>query len=77
MPRRDNPWWSQFRTIETFSMFGVCHANLQARVQVPNPPSQQAPNPDPKIRPSLKNEKTPKPNSLDWADTIVTWLNMI
>ena len=42
----------------------------QARVQVPNPLSQQAPNPDSKVRPSLK---TQKPNSLDWADTIITW----
>ena len=32
--------------------------NCQARVQVPNPLSQQAPNPDPKVRPSLKNPKT-------------------
>ena len=32
--------------------------NRQARVQVPNPLSQQAPNPDPKVRPSLKNPKT-------------------
>ena len=30
----------------------------QARVQVPNPLSQQAPNPDPKVRPSLKSPKT-------------------
>ena len=30
----------------------------QARVQVPNPLSHQAPNPDPKVRPSLKNPKT-------------------
>ena len=30
----------------------------QALVQVPNPLSQQAPNPDPKVRPSLKNPKT-------------------
>ena len=29
----------------------------QARVQVPYPLSQQAPNPDPKVRPSLKNPK--------------------
>ena len=32
--------------------------NCQARVQVPNPLSQQAPNPDSKVRPSLKNPKT-------------------
>ena len=32
--------------------------NCQARVQVPNPLSRQAPNPDPKVRPSLKNPKT-------------------
>ena len=32
--------------------------NCQARVQVPNPQSQQAPNPDSKVRPSLKNPKT-------------------
>ena len=31
---------------------------FQARVQVPNPLSQQAPNPDSKVRPSLKNPKT-------------------
>ena len=42
----------------------------QALVQVPNPLSQQAPNPDPKVRTSLK---TQEPNSLDWADTIITW----
>ena len=30
----------------------------QAQVQVPNPLSQQAPNPDSKVRPSLKNPKT-------------------
>ena len=30
----------------------------QAQVQVPNPLSQQAPNSDPKVRPSLKNPKT-------------------
>ena len=30
----------------------------QARVQVPNPLSQQVPNPDSKVRPSLKNPKT-------------------
>ena len=30
----------------------------QARVQVPNPLSQQAPKPDSKVRPSLKNPKT-------------------
>ena len=34
------------------------HNNCQARVQVPNPLSQQAPNPDPKVRLSLKNPKT-------------------
>ena len=32
--------------------------NCQARVQVPNPLSQQAPNPDPKVRPSIKNPKS-------------------
>ena len=32
--------------------------NCQARVHVPNTLSQQAPNPDPKVRPSLKNQKT-------------------
>ena len=31
---------------------------IWGRVQVPNPLSQQAPNPDPKVRPSLKNPKT-------------------
>ena len=30
----------------------------QARVQLPNPLSQQAPSSDPKVRPSLKNQKT-------------------
>ena len=34
------------------------YANCQAQVQVPNPLSQQAPNPDSKVRPSLKNLKT-------------------
>ena len=38
---------------KTYSNF-----NCQTRVQVPNPLSQQAPNPDPKVRPSLKNPKT-------------------
>ena len=33
-------------------------SNCQALVQVPNPLSQQAQNPDPKVRPSLKNPKT-------------------
>ena len=37
---------------------GALVENCQARVQVPNPLSQQAPNPDPKVRPSLKNPKT-------------------
>ena len=32
--------------------------NCQARGQVPNPLSQQAPNPDSKVRPSIKNPKT-------------------
>ena len=32
--------------------------NCQALVQVPNPLSQQAPNPNPKVRPSLKSPKT-------------------
>ena len=32
--------------------------NCQAQVQVPNPLSQQAPNPDPKFRSSLKSPKT-------------------
>ena len=48
----------------------LSHFYCQALVQVPNPLSQQAPNPDPKVRPSLD---TQKPNSLDWADTIITW----
>ena len=32
--------------------------DCQARVQVPNPLSQKAKNPDPKVRPSLKKPKT-------------------
>ena len=36
--------------------FSACYC--QAQVQVPNPLSQQAPNPDPKVRPSLKKPKT-------------------
>ncbi len=35
-----------------------CQFNCQAQVQVSNPLSQQAPNPDSKVRPSLKNPKT-------------------
>ena len=34
------------------------HIYCQARVQVPNPLSQQAPNPESKVRPSLKYPKT-------------------
>ena len=43
----------------------------QARVQVPNPLSKQAPNPDSKVSLSLKNPKNP----ILWtgADTIITW----
>ena len=42
-----------------FSTFlAVLESFCQARVQVPNPLSQQAPNPDPKVRPSLKNPRT-------------------
>ena len=46
-------------------------SNCQALVQVPNPLSQQAPNPDPKVRQSLKKPKNP----ILWtgADTIITW----
>ena len=33
-------------------------SNCQAQVQVPNSLSQQAPNPGPKVKPSLKNPKT-------------------
>ena len=44
------------------SIFGrilICwNSNCQARVQVPNPLSQQVQNPDSKVRPSLKNPKT-------------------
>ena len=36
----------------------VGNINCQARVQVPNPLSQQAPNPDSKVSLSLKNPKT-------------------
>ena len=35
----------------------LCNTYCQARVQVPNPLSQQAPNPDPKVRPNLKTQK--------------------
>ena len=38
--------------------FILLYLYCQALVQVPNPLSQQAPNPDPKIRPSLKNQET-------------------
>ena len=34
-------------------IYVIKYSNCQARVQVPNPLSQQAPNPDPKVRPSL------------------------
>ena len=44
--------------------------NCQAQVQVPNPLSQQAPNPDPKFGLSLKN---PKKNIWTGADTIIIW----
>ena len=47
---------------ETFNKFLQVHEkvkeNSPALVQVPNPLSQQAQNPDPKVRPSLKNPKT-------------------
>ena len=36
----------------------ISEINCQARVQVPNPLSQQAPNPNSKVGPSLKNPKT-------------------
>ena len=48
--------------ISCVKLLTVQHSTLnlycQARVQVPNPLSQQAPNPNPKVRPSLKNPKT-------------------
>ena len=47
---------------ETFNKFLQVHEkvkeNSPALVQVPNPLSQQAQNPDPKVRPSLKKPKT-------------------
>ena len=50
------------------------HCCCQALVQVPNPLSQQAPNPDPKVRQSLKKPKNP----ILWtgADTIITWASI-
>ena len=45
-----------FQTTQTTKNFAGKYC--QARVQVPNPLSQQAPNPDPKVRPSLKKPKT-------------------
>ena len=47
--------WTVSNTICVISFF---KENCQARVQVPNPLSQQAPNPDSKVRPSVKNPKT-------------------
>ena len=47
----------RFDKSERFCKISI-FANCQARVQVPNPVSQQAPNPDSKVRPSLKNPKT-------------------
>ena len=48
-----------FHTFLTPPSGGVkCGIYCQARVQVPNPKSQQAPNPDSKVRPSLNNPKT-------------------
>ena len=41
----------------TFGTLKTRHKYCQARVQVPNPLSQQAPNPDPKVRPSLNKTK--------------------
>ena len=42
-------------TVAQTKEYCAFQVNCQARVQVPNPLSQQAPNPDPKVRPSLKN----------------------
>ena len=43
-------------TVVVFFGWRLCmFFNCQARVQVPNPLSQKAPNPDSKVRPSLKN----------------------
>ena len=58
-----------FQTTQTTKNFAGKYC--QARVQVPNPLSQQAPNPDPKVRPSLK--KTQNPILWTGADTIITW----
>ena len=45
--------------IQGVLIYGIWYIqNCQALVQVPNPLSQQAPNPDSKVRPSLKNPKT-------------------
>ena len=44
--------------------------NCQARVQVPNPLSQQAPNPDPGVQ--TKSEKSENPMFWTGADTIIT-----
>ena len=55
--------------LETRMTKNSCYC--QAQVQVPNLLSQQAPNPDFKVRPSLKKTKNP----ILWtgADTIITW----
>ena len=44
--------------LNPFRAAGKYIVDCQARVQVPNPLSQQAPNPDSKVRQSLKNPKT-------------------
>ena len=41
-----------------FLFFKILKSYCQAQVQVPNALSQQALNPDSKVRPSLKNPKT-------------------
>ena len=53
-----------------YLIVAIKSAYCQARVQVPNPLSQQARNPDPKFRPSVKTQ-----NPIIWtgADTIITW----
>ena len=51
---------NRFRLKFIWQQLEIIHwgENCQVQVQVPNPLSQQAPNPDPKFRPSLKNPKT-------------------
>ena len=48
----------QRRGVDNGELSENFYRNCQARVQVPNPLSQQVQNPDSKVRPSLKNPKT-------------------